>query len=101
MAAMSPNLQAIFGLTIPSEGANIITGDGEERRKNSDWRPPAFHGLGNSKTVTTLATLVIGQEKGLQMEYRDRQEEEEGECGQDGEGDEEWSEEEGWDYEGV
>lgn len=100
MAAMSPNLQAILGLTKPPEGLTNKLGSGEEGSDINDWRPPPFAGLSNSKPVTTLSTLVVGQEKGLEVERRNRKEAE-GESGSDGEEDEEWLEEEGWDYEGM
>ncbi|CAM9903769.1 unnamed protein product [Ectocarpus sp. 6 AP-2014] len=98
-AAMSHNLRVALGLATAGEVATAETGGGGDG--NGDWRPPSFAGLGNSKPLTTLMPLVIGQQKGLEIEYKKKMGEGEAEGGEGGDGDEEWSEEEGWDYEDV
>lgn len=95
---MSHNLRVALGLATAGEVATAETGGGGDG--NGDWRPPSFAGLDNSKPLTTLMPLVIGQQKGLEIEYKKKMGEGEAEGGEGGDGDEEWSEEEGWDYEG-
>eukprot|EP00752_Nemacystus_decipiens_P008983 g8020.t1 len=96
-ASVSPNLRSILGLANPPEDSGATTGEGEEVGSRG-WRPPSFAGLGNSKPLTTLQPLVVGQNNtGLQVEYRKGAP---GDDGQDREDGDEWSEEEGWDYEG-
>lgn len=90
---MSPNLQLVLGLA-PPEGSAVTKGGVEAG--GDDWRPPAFAGLTNSKPLTTLQPLVVGQNKGLQVEYRKRASDDK-QGGDNGDG---WSDEEGWDYEG-
>ncbi|CAM9256738.1 unnamed protein product [Hapterophycus canaliculatus] len=101
VSTMSPNLQSILGLAKPSDGAPGRTGVGEGGDENNDWRPPSFSGLDNSNPIRTLTPLVVGQNKGLQVEYKKKRQEGEGDGNPQEDGDEEWSEEEGWDYEDV
>ncbi|CAB1116179.1 unnamed protein product [Ectocarpus sp. CCAP 1310/34] len=97
-AAMSHNLRVVLGLATAGEVATAETGGGGDG--SDDWRPPSFAGLDNSKPLTTLMPLVIGQQKGLEIEYK-KMGEGGAEGGEDGDGEEEWLEEEGWDYEDV
>lgn len=94
---MSPNLQSILGLAKPSDGVNEGDGGGDK----GDWRPPSSSGLDNSKPIRTLTPLVVGQNKGLQVQYKKKRQEGDGDGSQQEDGDEDWSEEEGWDYEGT
>ncbi|CAM9493476.1 unnamed protein product, partial [Scytosiphon promiscuus] len=97
VSTMSPNLQSILGLVKPSDGMTGRTGEGDK----SDWRPPSFSGLNNSNPIRTLAPIVVGQGKGLQVEYKKKKQGTGDDGSQNEDGDEEWSEEEGWDYEDV
>lgn len=98
MVAMSPNLMVALGLAKPSQEP-AATKEGGEGGGMGDWRPPMFSGLTNSKPLTTLMPVVVGHnKKALEVQYKNKG----GEDGQDGDvGDGEWSEEEGWDYEGA
>eukprot|EP00903_Cladosiphon_okamuranus_P010040 g9520.t1 len=95
---MSSNLRSALGLAKPPEESSAASG-GEETGGN-DWQPPSFAGLANSKPLTTLQPLMVGHnDKGLQVEYRKGNPgSDDGQGGEDGD---EWSEEEGWDYEDV
>lgn len=99
VSTMSPNLQSILGLAKPSDGVTGRTGEADGDK--SDWRPPSFSGLDNSNPIRTLNPLVVGENKGLQVEYKKKRQSAEGNASQNEDGDEEWSEEEGWDYEGT
>ena len=91
---MSANLRAVLGLGTAAGGEAATAGGGEGG--NSNWRPPEFSGLANSKRLQqTLKPLVVGQNnKALEVEYSKKAP---GEDDEDAGG---WSEEEGWDYEG-
>lgn len=95
---MSPNLMVALGLAKASQEP-VATREGGEGEGTDDWRPPSFSGLDNSKPLTTLRPVVVGQnQKALEVQYKSKG----GSDGGDGEdGDGEWSEEEGWDYEGT
>lgn len=94
---MSPNLRSALGLVKASEELAMTAGGGGTG--GNDWRPPSFAGLTNSKPLTTLMPLVVGHNnKGLQVEYKKGISADDGQGGDDGD---EWSEEEGWDYEGM
>lgn len=96
-STMSPNLQLALGLTPAPKGSVVTTGGGETG--GSSWQPPSFSGLANSKPLTTLKPVVIGSNStGLQVEYKKGASRDGGQGGDDGD---EWSEEEGWDYEGM
>lgn len=97
-STMSPNLRSALGLLKAPEEPATTAGGAEAN--GDDWRPPTFSGLTNSKPLTTLKPLVVGHnDKGLQLEYKKETPGDDVERGGD-EGDE-WSEEEGWDYEGI
>lgn len=101
LSAMSPNLQAILGLSKPSGigTANNTDEDSKDSNKN-DWRPPPFAGLNNSRHVTVLRPVVVGHGKGFDVEYKNRRRKEEEE-GEDGDEEDDSSEEKGWDYQGI
>lgn len=92
---MSPNLMVALGLSKPSQEPEGGEGGGKD-----DWQAPSFSGLTNSAPLTTLMPLVVGQNnKALEVQYMKKTGRDDGQDGEDGEG--EWSEEEGWDYEGM